>query len=259
MSTVSPTRRALLQLTVGLAAIGAVASTHALDVDLFKGGEKVRGNGHVVVQPRAASNFNGVAFSLPGKLDIKFGTAEGVTVETDDNLQAYIETVVENGVLKVRAARRNLNFSTKSLKIVVNARQIESISLAGSGDIAADSLRAPQLRVDLAGSGDIHLNGVDTDAMSVSLGGSGNVKAGGGRAERLKVSIAGSGDVVLGQLQSASASVSIAGSGDATVWVRNALDVSIAGSGDVNYYGAPSVNKSAIGSGSAKPLGAAPR
>lgn len=259
MTTRANTRRTFLQLALAIAAVGAASTTEALDFDFFKGGVKIKGNGHVVVQARPVANFHGVAFSLPGKLEIRPGNTEGLTVETDDNLLPYIETVVENGVLRVRGSQRNQNLQTATLKFVLNVKQIDTLSIAGAGAILAEPLRAANLTVDVAGSGTVRLKAIDGDAVTVSIGGSGDVGADGGNVNHVSVNIAGSGDVKLGKLRASGADVSIAGSGDATVWARDKLDVSIAGSGDVHYYGDPRVSKSVSGSGSASRIGGAPQ
>jgi hypothetical protein len=218
--------------------------------------ERVQGSGNIKSETRAVGHFTGVAMGLPGNMELRIGTTEGLTIETDDNLLPLIETVVENGTLKVRPSKRNMNFDTRRLKIVVTAKSIDNLSLGGSGSIDSDALRAPKMHIDLGGSGSINVKGIESESLSVSLGGSGGLKVGAGNAPKLSVSLAGSGDIDLGQVQSVDASVNVAGSGDAKVAVRDRLSVAIAGSGDVNYYGDPKVSKSVIGSGGTNRLGA---
>jgi len=248
-----------LALPAALAAALACAMVPAAAGGWPFGGEQVQGSGTVKRQVRQVAHFNGLAFEMPGKLELRLGDSEGVTIEADDNLLPLVETVVENGTLKIRPTKRNMNLRTRNLKVVVQARQIERLALGGSGSIDADSLRAPRLNIDLGGSGEIHVHKLDSDAVAVTLGGSGDFKAGGGSARKLSVSIGGSGTVDMGRVQSDSASISVAGSGEATVWARNELSMTIAGSGDVNYYGDPRVSKSVVGSGDARRIAAAPQ
>lgn len=223
------------------------------------GGERVEGNGNVTRQARQVGRFDGIALGLPGHLELRSGAAEGVTVETDDNLQPLIETVVDGGMLRIRPTRRNLDLRTKTLRIVVTARQVERLSLGGSGTIDADALRGRALRIELGGSGKVRVRSMEGDTLSVSVGGSGDLQADGGKVGEVSVSIGGSGDVDLGRVEAERASVSIGGSGDVTLWARNALSMSIAGSGDVHYYGDPKLRRSIAGSGDARRLGDAPR
>jgi hypothetical protein len=245
-------------LATAFAATLACATSPVTAGNWSWGGEQVQGSGNIKRQVRQVSHFTGLAFEVPGRLELRLGDSEGVTIEADDNVLALVETVVENGTLKIRPSKRNLNLRTKNLKIVVQARQIERLALGGSGTVDADTLRGPRLDIDLGGSGEINVRNLDSESVAVTLGGSGDFKAATGRARKLAVSIGGSGTVDMGRVQSDSASVSVAGSGEATVWARHELSMTIAGSGDVNYYGDPRLSKSVVGSGDARRIAAAP-
>jgi hypothetical protein len=238
----------------------AVSATEALASPLdWIGGEHVQGSGTIKKQTRELAHFTGIAVSLPASTELHIGNTESVTIETDDNLLPLIETSIENGVLKLRPVKRNARLQAHTMKIVVVAKNIERLSLGGSGSIDADALRGNKLQFDLGGSGSIRLKGMESESAAVTVGGSGNFKSGAGKTGTLSVSIGGSGDVDVGQVQSGDASVSVAGSGTAVVWASNNLSVTIAGSGDVNYYGDPKLSRSVVGSGSTKRLGGAPR
>ncbi len=229
----------------------------AAPADWF-GGEKIQGSGNIKKQSRELAHFTGISMSLPAQVELRIGNAEGITIETDDNLLPHIETVIENGTLKVRPAKRNMNLHARSMKIVINAKEVERISLGGSGSIESDPLKGGKMKFDLGGSGSINVKRIDGESVSVALGGSGNFKTGGGSAGNLSVSIGGSGDVDLGQVKAREASVSVAGSGEAIIWASDTLSVRIAGSGDVNYYGDPKLSQSVVGSGGARRLAAKP-
>jgi hypothetical protein len=258
MTSSTTLSRLTLACACALAFAAPLQPAHAFNFS-WGGGEQVEGSGHVTKQARDVGHFTGVALAVPGNVELRIGNTEGVTIETDDNVQQMIETVVENGTLKIRPSKRNLNIHTRTLKVVVQARSVERVSVAGSGSLESDALRGQDLKFDLGGSGSINVKGLESEAVAVSIGGSGNLKVGGGNTRRVSVSIGGSGNVELGQVKAESASVKVAGSGEATVWATNALSMSIAGSGDVNYYGDPTVSKSVVGSGGARRLGGAPR
>lgn len=259
MKTWNHSVRILGRLLLAAAALAIVAPATAALAAPFWSGERVEGSGKISRQDRELGHFNAIAFALPGKLELRIGHTEGLSIETDDNLLPLIETVVENGTLHLRPVRGNLDLETRHLKIVLHARQIERIALGGAGTIESDPLRSPRLQVSIGGSGSIDVKSIESDALTVAIGGSGNLRAGGGSVARLSVSIGGSGDVQLAPLQAGAARVSVAGSGDATVWARDSLRVTIAGSGDVKYYGDPALNRTVAGSGEALRLGAAPR
>ncbi|MGZ8289929.1 MAG: head GIN domain-containing protein [Telluria sp.] len=246
-------------LAVAAFALAAPAATVAASPLDWIGGEKIKGSGKVMQQNRALANFSGVALSLPARVELRIGNTEGVSVETDDNLLPLVETVIENGTLKVRPSKRNMNLQPTHMRVVIQARSVERLSVGGSGTIHSQPLRGGKMVFDIGGSGSIEVDRIDGDSVSVSLGGSGDLTTGGGSAKNLSVSVAGSGDVDVGKVAAGQASVTVAGSGTATVWARDSLGATIAGSGDVNYYGNPKITRSVVGSGDVVRLGNAPR
>ena len=220
-------------------------------------GKGVAGSGNIKTESRAVINFTAISLNLPADIELRQGATESLTIETDDNLLPLIETVVEDGKLKIRPTEKNTNFKTKTMKIVVNLKNIDAISVAGSGDVRADSLKATNLKASIAGSGDIRIKSLTADFLKVNIAGSGDFSVT-GKANNFEASIAGSGDIRADKLEAKDVKVSIAGSGDAAVWATQTLKVSVAGSGDIKYYGDAAVTKSVAGSGSITRLGAAP-
>ncbi len=258
-----PTRNLLRPLALFAAPLLAaftfsLAGTPAHAADWNWGfGKSISGSGTIKSETRNVTGFTGIGLSLPAYVDVRQGNSESVVVETDDNLLPLVETVVEDGKLKIRSLEKNTNLKTKNMKITVNVKTIESLSVAGSGDIRSDALKTGNLKVSIAGSGDIHLKSLESDYLKVSISGSGDFSAG-GKANTLEASIAGSGDLKAEKLLANAVKVSIAGSGSAGFWAKDTLKSSIAGSGDVTYYGDAQVSSSVAGSGSVKRLGAAP-
>lgn len=244
----------LLLAAAALACAAPLTQAAASPLDWMRG-EKIVGNGNIKKQTRELAHFTGVTLSLPGKLELRIGNTESVTIETDDNVLPLIESVIEDGVLKLRPSKRNLNLQTRNLKIVVQARSVDNLKLGGSGSIESDALRGDKLRLDIGGSGSINVKGLEAENAVVAIGGSGNLRAGPGKIGRISITIAGSGDVDLGQVKAQDVSVNVAGSGAATVAASGSLSATIAGSGDVNYYGTPSISKTVAGSGTVKKLG----
>jgi hypothetical protein len=241
------------------AATAAIATAPAIAGDWsFGRSEQVQGNGNIKRQVRELGHFNGLALSLPGQVEIRTGNTESVTIETDDNLLPLIETVVEDGTLKIRN-KNKVNIRTRNLKIVVQTRGVDRLALGGSGSIDADRVQGSRVQFDVGGSGNIRVGKAEGESVSVSLGGSGDLKVNEGGARSLSATIGGSGTVDMARVRVDKASVTVAGSGDATLWVRDSLSLSVAGSGDVNYYGDPKVSTSVVGSGGAHRLGAAPQ
>jgi hypothetical protein len=220
-------------------------------------GKSVEGSGKIQKQDRAAKDFRAVQISVSGKVELKQGTQEGVWIETDDNIQAMLEVVVEGNTLKIRSKEKNVYPKTRTLNIVVNFKNLDDIALEGSGSIKSDKLQSTDLKLRVGGSGDLDIADLKADTLKVSIGGSGSFTAR-GSVPQVSGSIGGSGELDMARLAAKDVRISIGGSGTASTWATENLNVSIGGSGNVNYYGDPRVTKSIGGSGSVNRKGSAP-
>lgn len=182
---------------------------------------------------RPVADVTAVSVSVPMKLVVLQGEREALTLEGDERALSEIETVVENGTLRIRVAKGRSGRARHRIRGVLSVKTLASIALAGSGDVIAPRLRGEALRLSVTGSGDIHV---------------------GGKVASLRASITGSGDIRAAELEARRVKVEIVGSGDALVWAVESLDVSVAGSGDVRYLGEPQVRKALSGPGTARPL-----
>ena len=217
-------------------------------------GSRTSGSGQAVDDIRPVSGFHAVKVHGPLAVELRAADRERVTVRIDDNLQAMIRVEVQDGTLEVGPAK-DAGFTTRTPPtVIVEYLALDSISLAGSGDIVGSNVRPPKgLRAAIAGSGDICLSGLKTVKLAVSVAGSGDVRVQ-GAADEVSIRIAGSGDAHADALEGKRVKVSIAGSGDPRVHALDELEVSVAGSGDVRYRGYPKVTRRVAGSGSVKPL-----
>lgn len=192
--------------------------------------ETVRGSGTRVDEDRPLAPFHAVR--VEGTMDVQLaaGRAPRVRVSADDNQLAYVETEVDEGVLRVRL-RPGFELDPPAA-VALECDRLESLELAGSGRVDLRDVSGDTLRLRLAGSADLSARGA---------------------VDEIDVEIAGSADVDLLDLRSERARVRVAGSGDVRVHAEERLDVRVAGSGDVRYRGRPEIERSIVGSGAVEP------
>lgn len=259
-------------------------------------GTSERGSGNVVEESRPLSGVSGVDLATIGNVIIQLGDEESLRIEAEDNLIKYFETEVRGGTLRISTTPRSVNLRpTKPIHFFLTVKDLEQVSISGSGDIQVPDLDADRFSVNIAGSGDVNIGKLNADSLSIDIGGSGDVRTERVKVPEFDVDINGSGDITLreliaknvrldvngsgnlriedgetgdqdiningsgnfqaGDMVSKSAKIRIGGSGDITVWVTDLLDVRIYGSGNVRYYGRPSVSSSGNGSGDITSLG----
>lgn len=199
--------------------------------------DSVEGSGVSQSEIREIGEFDKVSFSGSGAVVIQCGqTQRGqaqrvqtptLKVTSDDNLLELIETVVEDGTLKIRFTQSVRTKIGPEFEIGIGT--IEEVSIAGSGDVKIRQL--------------------DTDKLDLSITGSGDCLAS-GNTSHVSLAIAGSGEADLRKLQANSAKVRITGSGSAIVNVKENLSAKISGSGNIRYLKNPKIQKAVTGSGS---------
>jgi hypothetical protein len=195
------------------------------------GGARVTGSGNIISGERDIAGFSGVALAGGGKVFISQGEQYKVRVEVDDNVMDFVKTDLKGDVLHI--GLNNGSYNNVHLKVYITTPRLTSLSIAGSGDIVAQTP-------------------VNTTSLTSTISGSGSIKLSNGKAVSHKVRISGSGDVSASDIEAESAEVHISGSGDCSLNVAKNLDAHISGSGSVVYRGSPAVSKRISGSGSVR-------
>lgn len=202
-------------------------------------------------QNRSVSGFTGIASSGSFHVYVKIDGTESVKVNADDAIIDKIETVVENGTLKIRFKKEFgwNDHGNKKADIYVTAKSLSSLVNSGSGSIRVDGVAdASTFKVVLSGSGSIS-TAVKATKIDGAISGSGNINLNGSTVNA-SVAISGSGSFDAKGLKTESTKVSISGSGDVYINAEKELSASLIGSGSVRYTGNAAVHTSKMGSGS---------
>ncbi|HEY6815722.1 MAG TPA: head GIN domain-containing protein [Croceibacterium sp.] len=183
--------------------------------------------------------FEAISTSGPQDVQVTLGDRFEVRAEGSPMALAQLEPFILDGKLTI-APKEGFNWgnwrSLSGATFYVTLPKLETVAVAGSGNVRIDRIEGESFEGTIAGSGELSIATMQVDEADFRIGGSGNVVAA-GTARETRVSIGGSGEVRGGGLRSQTASVSIGGSGDVELTVEDEADVSIAGSGDVAISG----------------------
>src|SRR6478672_9046877 len=145
----------------------------------------------VADETRNVSGFTGITSAGSYNVTITMGNTESLKLEGDAEQIADIETVVENGILKIRNKKSTGSWKngwSGKVNIYVNAKSLKSITLSGSGDInVRGTVKSSDVTTTLSGSGSITLT-VDATNYLATISGSGEIKAS-GRADNAKINV----------------------------------------------------------------------
>lgn len=228
-----------------------ISLTFAINAqDWWGNSKKIKGNGNVVTVNRSTSDYNEI--SVGGSFDVILvkGKEGKLKIEGEENIIPYIETEVSSGgTLKIKYKKNTNIRTTRRLTVTVPFKDIEGVSLGGSGKITSNTLiKTDRFSTNLGGSGDITLK-VDADNVKASIGGSGNINLE-GRSNEFTCSIAGSGSIRAYELKTDEINVKVAGSGSVKTTVKSKIKAKLVGSGSVYYKGNPThIDSKSVGSG----------
>ena len=260
------------KLFIGLVVLSFLMTSCDDGWGLFDRGKRITGTGAMERTTRDAKDFKSIDLSASANVFVKQGTTFKVEVEAQKNIAEVFETVVDNGVLKLKFKSGAWNLNFDKLNVYVEMPAIEDISVSSSGDLTAETalsgenvalhvsgsgniraekgLTAKTLKVGISGSGDVRSEGVATGELSAKVAGSGNLVLA-GTADKSSYTVSGSGDIDAKNVKSKAVEAHSSGSGNIGCQADESLDASVSGSGDIRYSGnATNVKSKASGSGS---------
>lgn len=215
----------------------------------------IAGSDQLATAARVISGVNAVRLMTSGDLTIEQGTQESLTIQADKNIIALLTSNVSAGTLELSVQSLSGFTTVLPIKYTLVVKELQSITLMGSGDINAAEFTGDKVSVTSMGSGDIKIGQLSSKILSVTIDGSGDVDVTAGTADDAAIRIAGSGNFNAGNLKLGKATLDVLGSGDSEVWATNTLTVNILGSGNVRYFGQPTLQQSILGSGDVNSLG----
>ncbi|RYY91206.1 MAG: hypothetical protein EOO11_23060, partial [Chitinophagaceae bacterium] len=120
----------------------------------FAGMHRVRGNGVHSSQNRSAGSFSRIELTGPMDLVLTQGGTPGVRVETDENLQQYVETNVDGNTLHVQLRDGYSIGGKASMKVYVTTPSLSELEVTGSGDVTSGGrFNGNRLNITVTGSG----------------------------------------------------------------------------------------------------------
>ena len=210
-----------------------------------------------VRERREVGTFSAIELRYFGQVVLHHGDHCALEIEGDPDVVPKVRGEVRDDTLILEVGDNWLERLTSGLLLVANRPlrfhvtlpRLESLAVAGSGDIAGEGWSGEHLRLRVSGQAEMRLEALSYQAFDVVISGRGEVRLA-GDGDEARVTISGSADVVAPALNVRQAEVKIAGQGNVEMSVRERLDVRIAGFGTVRYHGDPTVKQVISGAGS---------
>jgi hypothetical protein len=217
------------------------------------GGEHIHGDGNVKTEKRSVTSFTGVDVS--GGLDIyvKQDSTSSVTIETDANLQQYIITRVEDGVLRIYQENNTNLDATRGIKIHVSNPSFSSFEASGACDIRGENKisHTGEIHLHASGASKIELD-VNAPKVSGELTGASDIKLT-GTTKDLDINASGASNAKCYELLTENANADLSGASSASIFASVKITGEASGASDLKYKGsAATVTVNTSGAGSVK-------
>ncbi len=206
-----------------------------------------RGSGDLVTEIRKEKNFHALEISTSGDVEVRNAPDYSVEVTCEENIIAYLDTEVENGVLKIHFDRNV--YDVDDLSIRISAPNWDAFTVNGSANVKVkDKINGTELKTVISGSGDLDIYDAVFNKAKMAVSGSGNLSID-GSATDLDATVSGSGEIDALDFPVKTARANVSGSGSIRIDVSDDLDATVSGSGDIEYQGNPKVSTQISGSG----------
>lgn len=129
-----------------------------------------------ITQVRNVGKFTGVSVSSGIKVDFTQGNNQSVIVDTDPDMQQYVSTEVENGILVIKVQNKNnksLNF--KKLLVTIEAPRLSSVKVSsGSLLTTVNTINENNFQADISSGSNLNadLNIQNKTSVDISSGSS---------------------------------------------------------------------------------------
>jgi Putative auto-transporter adhesin, head GIN domain len=201
-------------------------------------------NGKLINDKNAQSrNVKGFhAIRVSGGIDLYLSQGpEAVAVSASkEEYRDKIETVVENGVLKIYLQNTGSHmiwgFSNPKLKAYVSASTLDELKASGGSDVVIDgSIKSDKLSIHLSGGSDLS-GKVDIRDLGIDQSGGSDVDISGTVID-LSIDASGGSDIKGYDLVAENCTIEASGGSDAEITVNKSLKASASGGSDIYYKG----------------------
>ena len=229
------------------------------------------------IQVRKIGKFTGVSVSSGIKVNFTQGNNQSVIVDTDPNLQEYVSTEVENGILVIAVKNKNnKNLNFKKLLVTIEAPRLSSVRVSSGSllttintinenDFEAEVSSGANLNVDLKVINSVNVDissgsnaSLNIDAKNFSMSGtSGSMIKVIGNTENAVFNVSSAASCNAQDLVAKTATVTATSGSSVKIQAIEKLAATASSGASVRYKGKPNIfagSAKASSGGSIKPL-----
>lgn len=206
---------------------------------------KEKGSGNIITQQSTISSFDAINVTDGLNVIVTMGEKEDITIQADDNLMEHIITEVENGNLKIYAAK---NINQENIRIDVVAVELSQLQASAAANLKiTNTVKTELFNCEVSSAANIELM-IQTESLSVSASSSGRMKLK-GRVDEANLSASSAGMIDAKSLVTENCTAQASSGGEVAVEVTGDLNALASSGGTINYIGNPTIQNKEISSG----------
>ncbi|MBN2812862.1 MAG: DUF2807 domain-containing protein [Bacteroidales bacterium] len=210
--------------------------------------DTISGNGKVVKQKRDLPGFTGIKASAGLDVYLTQGDTQLVEVEADENLQEWIRTEVNGGVLHIYSEK--MIRMAKTRKVNITCKTIDNIDISSAAEITGiNRFKTDKLDIDMSSAGELNLE-LDANEVNISMSSAGNAQLK-GMTQLLKADLSSAGDLDAFELEAKKGDITVSSASTARVFVTEEARFRSSSAASIQYKGEPrlaEINTSSAGS-----------
>lgn len=215
------------------------------------GGKRISGNGNITTQSPSVGSFEAVDAGGAITVRLQQEATSGIRVQTDENLQQYIDVAVKGSTLTIKP-QNGVNLDpSKEVVVYVSAPQFKDLTITGASKLLGEGVfTGKDLRLNASGASEIEMN-VELSKLETELSGASTLKLK-GKAESFFTEASGACKILCMDLATDETKLDISGATKAKVNANKKLVIDASGASDVEYSGGADVNQKSSGASSVK-------
>lgn len=188
-------------------------------------------------EDREVPAFSAVYVSAGMRADIAVGPQKPVHIEANADLLPLIETVVEDGALKVRFRRDTHWIDARGeVRLTIQTPQLHGVGASGGSIVRAQFTRADGATVQASGGSQIHVRGADATKISAQASG-GSILELSGSADSLSLQLSGGSQLHGRDFSARNADVQQSGGSEAELKVTGNIHGALSGGSQLHATG----------------------
>jgi hypothetical protein len=210
------------------------------------------GSGTTATEERSVKSF--IALKVSGGIEVELtqSDTESLVITADDNVLPLIESVVSDGVLRIRLKESVRNAGT--MKALVSFRKLESIDISGAVKLkGTNPMTFQNIDLESSGASEIRLD-INATSIKAKISGASSLSVR-GKSAHSRVDASGASRVYASDMETQTTSIDASGASIIEVWATEKINADASGASSIRYKGKPGqLQRNTSGASSVSPF-----